>query len=114
MLWSPARRRRCPAPLCARIGAMRSPDRTRRHIGTFLFAREGSAAVEFSVVAPVLAVVLVPLIDIGMAVYQQMQVQDAAQAGAQYAMAHGWNSASIQNAVTGATALSVTAAPAPA
>ena len=49
----------------------------------------------------------------GMAVYQQMQVQDAAQAGAQYAMAHGWNSSSIQSAVMSATALSVSASPAP-
>jgi Flp pilus assembly protein TadG len=69
--------------------------------------------VEFSIAAPVLAIIFVPLIDIGMAVYQQMQVQDAAQAGAQYAMAHGWNSSSIQSAVTSATALSVTVSPAP-
>src|SRR5262249_31448187 len=37
----------------------------------------------------------------------------AAQAGAQYAMAHGWNASAIQSAVTGATALAVTATPAP-
>ena len=70
-------------------------------------AREGNAAVEFSIAAPVLVIIFVPLIDIGMGIYQQMQVQDAAQAGTQYAMAHGWNSSAIQSAVTSATALSV-------
>jgi Flp pilus assembly protein TadG len=75
--------------------------------------REGNAVVEFSIAAPVLAIIFVPLIDIGMAIYQQMQVQDAAQAGAQYAMAHGWDSSGIQSAVTSATALSVTVSPAP-
>ena len=84
-----------------------------RRLAALLDAREGNAVVEFSIAAPVLTVILVPLIDIGMAVYQKMQVQDAAQAGAQYAMAHGWNSSSIQNAVTSATALAVSATPAP-
>jgi Flp pilus assembly protein TadG len=85
----------------------------RAYSAALLDACEGNAVIEFSIAAPVLAVILVPLIDIGMAVYQQMQVQDAAQAGAQYAMAHGWNSSSIQSAVMSATALSVSASPAP-
>lgn len=85
----------------------------RRRIASLVRAREANAAVEFSIAAPLLAIIFVPLIDIGMGVYQQMQVQDAAQAGAQYAMAHGWNSSSIQSAITGATTLSVSASPAP-
>ena len=92
---------------------MQSLKRAYRHLAALLDACEGNAVIEFSIAAPVLAVILVPLIDIGMAVYQQMQVQDAAQAGAQYAMAHGWNSSSIQSAVMSATALSVSASPAP-
>jgi Flp pilus assembly protein TadG len=92
---------------------MRGLHRAVRRIAAFLEAREGNAAVEFSIAAPVFVIIFVPMIDIGMAVYQQMQVQDAAQAGAQYAMAHGWNSSAIQNAVTGATALAVSASPAP-
>ncbi len=41
-------------------------------------------------------------------------MQDAAQAGAQYALLKGWNSTAIQNAVTRATPLSsITASPAP-
>jgi Flp pilus assembly protein TadG len=94
-------------------GMMRGPGRALRRMADLVRAREGGAAVEFSVAAPVLAIIFVPLIDIGMAVYQQMQVQDAAQAGAQYAMVHGWNSGAIQTAVTSATPLSVSAAPAP-
>jgi Flp pilus assembly protein TadG len=82
-------------------------------INRFLQSRQGTATVEFAVAVPIMAVIFVPLIDLGMAFYQQMQVQDAAQAGAQYAMAHGWNSSAIQSAVTGATALTVTATPAP-
>jgi Flp pilus assembly protein TadG len=92
---------------------MRGSNRALRRIAALVWAREGNAALEFSLGAPVLAIIFVPLIDIGMAVYQQMQVQDAAQAGAQYAMAHGWNSSGIQSAVTSATALSVSASPAP-
>jgi Flp pilus assembly protein TadG len=95
------------------IGMMRGLNRAFRRVAAFLGADEATAAVEFSVAVPVLAIIFVPLIDIGMAVYQQMQVQDAAQAGAQYAMAHGWNSSAIQSAVTSATMLSVSASPAP-
>src|SRR5215471_5477290 len=95
------------------VTGLRALNCARRRLAALLGARDGNAALEFSIAAPVLAAVFVPLIDIGMAVYQQMQVQDAAQAGAQYAMAHGWNSSSIQSAVTNATALSVSASPAP-
>jgi Flp pilus assembly protein TadG len=80
----------------------------------FVRGVRASAAMEFAVGVPLLAALLVPLIDMGMGFYQTMQVQDAAQAGAQYALAHGWNSAAIQNAVLGATTLSsISAAPPP-
>ena len=48
-------------------------------------ATEGAIAVEMALIAPVLAAILVLLIDIGMGTYEQMQVQEAAQAGIQYA-----------------------------
>jgi Flp pilus assembly protein TadG len=77
-------------------------------------ATEGAAAIELAIIAPVLIAILVPLIDLGLGFYQQMQVEDAAQAGAQYAMAHGYNSAAIQTAVSAATPLSgITASPSP-
>jgi Flp pilus assembly protein TadG len=74
----------------------------------------GNAAVEFALIAPVLAATLVAMTDLGIGLYSKMQVENAAQAGAQYAIAKGWNSAAIQNAVTSASALaSVGAVPAP-
>lgn len=74
----------------------------------------GASAVEFALLAPFLVAILIPTADLGMGLYSKMQVQDAAQAGAQYAVFHGWNSAAIQNAVTSATSLSsISASPAP-
>lgn len=74
----------------------------------------GAIAVEFGIVAPMLAVIIVPLVDLGMGAYRQMQVEAAAQAGAEYAAVHGWDSTGIQNVVTGATGLSgISASPAP-
>ena len=85
-----------------------------KRAAALLRAPEGNAVMEFGLVAPMLGAILVPLVDVGIGFYQSMQVQDAAQAGAQYAMAHGWNSSAIQNAVTNATALStVNASPQP-
>jgi Flp pilus assembly protein TadG len=75
----------------------------------------GAAAIEFALAAPLLIALLIPMIDLGAGFQQQMLVQDAAQAGAQYALAHGWNNTAIQSAVTSATALSgIQASPAPA
>jgi len=77
--------------------------------------RSGAAAVELALALPFLAAVLLPMVDIGMAAYQQMAVDDAAQAGAAYALAHGWNSTAIQAAVTSASDITgIAASPAPA
>ena len=78
-------------------------------------ATDGAIAVEMALVAPVLAMVAVPIIDIGMGTYTQMQVQEAAQAGVQYAADHGWSSAGVTQAAHDATSLpaaSVTVTPA--
>lgn len=77
-------------------------------------AEAGNAAVEFALCSTLLMTMLIPVVDLGMAFYQQMQVQTAAEAGAQYAMAHGWDSTAISNAITASTPLSVSASPAPA
>ena len=74
----------------------------------------GVSAVEFALAAPLLATILTVLVDFGMGFYQKMQVEDAAQAGAQYALLYGWDSNAIQNAVTNATPLTgLTATPVP-
>ena len=74
----------------------------------------GASAVEFALGAPLLAAILTVLVDFGFGFYEKMQVEIAAQAGAQYALLYGWNSTNIQSAVTNATPLSgLTASPAP-
>src|SRR5207248_8021169 len=65
-----------------------------------------SAAIEFAVVAPLLIVLMIASVDLGMGFYRKMQVQSAAQAGAVYAMLHGFSSSSVTSAVTSATTLS--------
>jgi Flp pilus assembly protein TadG len=75
---------------------------------------KGSAAIEFGIIAPVLVILLVGVIELGFAVHQAMQVQDAAEAGALYAGKYGWDPAAISNAVVNATgAENITASPAP-
>jgi Flp pilus assembly protein TadG len=76
--------------------------------------RSGSAAVEAAIVLPLLLVLATALFDLGFAAYEDMQVQSAADAGAQYAAASTWDAARISAAVTGATGGSgITATPAP-
>jgi Flp pilus assembly protein TadG len=75
----------------------------------------GNAAVEFALATPILMATLTPAVDLGIAFSEQSQVQAAAQAGARYALLHGWNSTEIGNAVTNATTLAgLSASPAPA
>ena len=76
--------------------------------------RSGNAAMELAFIAPTLVVMMVGIADYGMALYRDMQVQHAAQAGAEYAIRNGFNATSITAAVTGATAFAgVAASPAP-
>ena len=87
-----------------------------RRLAALVWGAGGTSAVEFALAAPVLIGLLVPMADLGMAFSQQIKVQQAAAAGAQYAALHPWNSTSataIANAVTAATSLAVTASPAP-
>jgi Flp pilus assembly protein TadG len=78
--------------------------------------RGGVSAVEFAVAAPVLVALLIPLVDLGIALYEQVEVNTAAQAGADYALlkAPAFNSTAISSAVTGATGFSaISSNPAP-
>ena len=82
---------------------------------SLLRGRRGNAAIEFAVLAAPMVLMLVGAADYGAATYAKMQVQHAAQAGAEYAMKYGFSSTNIATAVTSATALSgVSATPAPA
>jgi Flp pilus assembly protein TadG len=76
--------------------------------------RRGVAAIEFAIMAPALVMMTVCTVDLGMGIYSNMQVQNAAQAGAQYAMVHGFDASLISNAVSSATGQSgISASPAP-
>ncbi|WP_210317526.1 MULTISPECIES: TadE/TadG family type IV pilus assembly protein [unclassified Bradyrhizobium] len=74
----------------------------------------GAAAIEFAIMIPLLSLMVVSVSDIGLAVYRKMQVEGAAQAGAQYAIARGFDVGSISNAVTNATnSTAIIASPGP-
>lgn len=74
----------------------------------------GASAIEFAIIAPVIILMAIGVIDLGMGFYRKMQVESAAQAGAQYAMVHGSDTSSITTAVVSATSFSgVTATPTP-
>ena len=69
-------------------------------------AREGLGAIELGFIAPVLLTLFLGIIDFGMAFWQQMQIANAADAGAQWGMANAYNSSSITTVAQSATNLS--------
>ncbi len=82
-----------------------------RHLRT---AQTGVAAIEFAILAPLLVLLLIGVVEVGIASYEALQVQSAAEAGALYAAKNGWNLIGIEAAVLSATGASgVTATPAP-
>jgi Flp pilus assembly protein TadG len=79
-----------------------------------LVDEKGTAAVEFGMIATFLCFLLLGSIDFGMGYWEQIQVGNAARAGADYAILNGYNQTNIANAVTSATGLSsIVATPAP-
>ena len=69
--------------------------------------RRGMSAVEFGVAAPIFLAVLSPVIDLGFAFSQKIQLNQAAETGAQYASLNAWSSntaTNIQSAVNNAAA----------
>lgn len=73
--------------------------------------RKGAAAVEFALLMPFILIMLIGLVDFGMGLWTQMQLESAARAGAQYALIDYADTSGIQNAVTGSSNL--TTAPTP-
>jgi Flp pilus assembly protein TadG len=74
----------------------------------------GVAAIELAIIAPILAVMIVGTVDLGLGIYCKMRVQNAAQAGAEYAALNGFNSNGISDAVLSATTSpGLVASPAP-
>jgi Flp pilus assembly protein TadG len=76
--------------------------------------QKGTAALEFALALPVLLVLIVGTAEIGFAVYEAMQVNNAVEAGALYAAKNGFDATAISNTVVNATSTpGITASPAP-
>ncbi|KWV52970.1 hypothetical protein AS156_09380 [Bradyrhizobium macuxiense] len=83
-------------------------------LGHFRDNTRGAAAIEFGVLVPLLTLMVISVVDVGLAVYRKMQVEDAAQAGVEYAVAHGFDANGISAAVANATnSTAITANPGP-
>jgi Flp pilus assembly protein TadG len=75
-------------------------------IRRFMVAEEGVALVEATIFVPILVVMSICVMDFGLVYYNKMEMQNAAQAGAQWAIANGvYNCSSINAAATNATKL---------
>jgi Flp pilus assembly protein TadG len=75
---------------------------------------KGLSGIEFAMIAPVLILSFIATADFGLAIYAKMEVENAAQAGTEYAARNGYTSSSISSAITSATNMSgITATPAP-
>src|SRR5437763_3996538 len=96
-------------PLSSRLTAMLRPGLAR--IGALARDLRGMSAVEFGLAAPIFLGALSPLIDIGLAMSQQIKVNQAVDAGAQYAAVNPYNpdtwSTNVQNAMTNSTTMTI-------
>ena len=89
-------------------------DRLRVFLGPSPEATAGVAAIELAIIAPVLVLALICTIDLGLGIHRRMQVESAAQAGAEYAIARGFSQDGVTSAVANATSFTgVSANPAP-
>ena len=85
----------------------------RRQLGCFSAlrrAQDGVSAIEFALASPFLLLLLLPLLDLGQAISEQIRLNLAVQAGTQYASLNLWSSTSstdIANIVNNATTLSL-------
>ena len=77
----------------------------RSHIMRLWYQTGGGAAVEFGFVFPFFSILILGVVEYGMVPLQVMNLSNAAQVGAQYAMLKGYNPTSIQAAVTAASGI---------
>ena len=85
--------------------ARRTAAAMRQAVRTFMVGPdgiEGAALVEFTIFAPIIVVLILGVVDFGLYVYRNVQIQNAAQAGALYAIEHGYASSSLSSAVNNA------------
>ncbi len=82
------------------------PLRKSRHSKGSRRTLRGTAALEFGLAVPLLAILITAIVEIGFSMYQAMQVNYAAEAGLAYAAKNVWDSTGIASAATGSTGLS--------
>lgn len=81
--------------------------------------QDGATLVEFAFAAPLLAMLLIGMIDLSMYISARLAVERAARAGAEYATINGYNSTGVSDAVVNATTVhasylsAIAASPAP-
>ena len=69
--------------------------------------RRGIAMVEFGLVSGILCTMALGVVDFGVGLWSQMELQNAVDAGAQYVMWYQWNQSGITSAVQNATKMSL-------
>jgi Flp pilus assembly protein TadG len=89
-------------------------DRTNVPRRFFLSDARGASAIEFAVILPPLILMAIAIVDLGQGINRNMEVQNAAQMGAQYAVTNGNDTTAITTVVTESTHFDgVQASPAP-
>ena len=74
----------------------------------------GVAAIELAMVSPLVVTGVLGVGELGFTIFRQTQVSFASQAGADFALAHGFNATKVSNAIVNATTYTaITATPAP-
>jgi len=68
----------------------------------------GTAAVEFALITPVLLIIIMGVIDVGMAMFQKMELNGAVRSGAQLALIDSSDTSAIVNAVVDASGNTIT------
>lgn len=74
----------------------------RRHLSRLVGCRRATAALEFGIIAPLLLLLLSATVDIGGAMHQTIRIENAARAGAQFAMSFPDDTTGISNVTTAA------------
>ncbi|MCI4680116.1 pilus assembly protein [Rhodoblastus acidophilus] len=106
-----------------RLPTARPAEISCRSVCGFARANSGASAVEFAFVLPIAVYLFIGVVDYGIGLYRKMEVNKAAQVGAEYAVIHGFtpnatlpnpsSPQAILNAVANASIFGVTANPAP-
>ena len=73
---------------------------SKKSFSRLLAETRGLGAVELGFIAPVLLTMLLGIFDFGMAFWQQMEIANAADAGAQWGMSNTYSDASIRTVVS--------------